>query len=157
MLPKLVCSTDLLICCRELNIYLSICFIVLAHESISHKHVYYTLSRTRPLKHWLFFFCVSPRQDWCPRGRRECGGVRRQLVPAALLWQRRRAVQGVGQTDSAGGQTAACRTAGRPPRRHHLHPQQGGGGEGRKREEYCGCFINLSMKCSSRVEFVLCI
>jgi len=72
-------------------------------------------------------FCSS---DWCPRGRRECGGVRRQLVPAALLWQRRRAVQGVGQTDTAGGQTAACRTAGRTPRRHHLHSQQGGGARG---------------------------
>lgn len=68
--------------------------------------------------------------DWCPWGRCECGGVRRQLVPAALLWQRWRAVQGVGQTDAAGGQTTACWTAGRPPRRHHLHPQQGGGAVG---------------------------
>ena len=72
-----------------------------------------------------FFFILS--SDWCPRGRCECGGVRRQFVPAALLWQRWCIVQGVGQTDSARGQTAACRTAGWPPRWHHLHPQQGGG------------------------------
>lgn len=77
----------------------------------------------RRLVHTLRLCLLSDR---CPRGRRERGGVRRQLVPAALLWQRRRAVQGVGQTDAAGGQTAACGTAGRTPRRHHLHPQQGG-------------------------------
>lgn len=76
-------------------------------------------------KHWLFLLLPSS-SDWCPRGRRERGGIRRQLVPAAVLWQRWRTVQGVGQTDAAGGQTAACWTAGRPPRRHHLHPQQGG-------------------------------
>lgn len=106
------------------------------HATLSLKHVHYTLSLTKETTHahWL---ALPPHSnadcllrlyssDWCPRGRRECGGVRWQLVPAAVLWQWRCAVQGVGQTDTAGGQTAACRTAGWPPRRHHLHPQQGG-------------------------------
>lgn len=115
--------------CHDFNVYTDM-----------HKHrdklIYYTLSLSQRKSHNLahmhaltltLFLLRLPSSDWCPRGRRECGGVCRQLVPAALLWQRRRAVQGVGQTDAAGGQTGACRTAGRPPRRHHLHPQQGGG------------------------------
>lgn len=72
-----------------------------------------------------FSSLLSFSLDWCSRGWRECGGFCWQLVPAVVLRQRRRALQGVGQADAAGGQTPARGPAVWTQRWHHLHTQQG--------------------------------